>query len=204
MTDRLSSGLLPSGLLSSRRRSGRLLIGVAALGIGLCLAPLAAPYINNNFHVVADGEAYRSAQPSPGDIRRYFAQHRIATILNLRGASPGSTWYDREVATSSELGIQHVDFRMKANRVLTSDEAKRLEAILETAPRPLLIHCRDGADRTGLVASLFSALVGGGTEQAAEDQLSIFYGHYALPLVGTWEMDVSWENLEPTIGFPDS
>lgn len=40
---------------------------------------------NGNIHTVAQGEAFRSAQPSPQKLERYVQAHGIRTVINLRG-----------------------------------------------------------------------------------------------------------------------
>ncbi len=177
---------------------------IAFAAVVLGLLPAAAPHINNNFHVLVEGKGYRSAQPSGAEIRRYFAQYRIATILNLRGASPGSGWYDEEVRTARELGLYHEDFAMSGRQQLAPYQILQLVRLMENAPKPLLIHCEAGADRTGLASALFMVEVAGRSEKEAESELSLRYGHYALPVIGTWEMDLSWEAAEPYIGFAKS
>ena len=67
-----------------------------------------------------------------------------------------------------------------------------------------MLYCEAGADRTGLASALFMAEVAGRSEKEAESQLSLRYGHYAIPVIGTWEMDRSWEAVEPYIGFAKS
>jgi protein tyrosine/serine phosphatase len=185
-------------------RRCRIAIWIASGAVALALLPATAPHIKNNFHTLVEGQAYRSAQPSPQEIRSYFTEHKIATILNLRGSNPGSSWYDGELSTARELGIAHIDFGMSARRELTPQRVLQLVSIMKRAAKPLLIHCKAGADRTGLASALYLAEIAGQDEAASESQLSLWYGHYAIPLIGTWEMDLTWEAAEPFIGFPKS
>ena len=65
------------------------------------------------------------------------------------------------------------------------------------APRPILIHCRSGADRTGLASVVYLARVAHADEETAERQLSIRYGHFAVPFFSSaYAMDESWEDME--------
>jgi len=76
-----------------------------------------------------------------------------------------------------------------------------LIALLRSAPKPVLIHCKQGSDRTGLASALYLAALAKAGEPVSEEQLSVRYGHIAIPLVGTYEMDRSFEAMEPRLGF---
>ncbi len=183
---------------------------VAATG-GLCLAVILAigafagkALLTGNFGAVVDGQVYRSAQPSNTLMTRDVRRYGIRTIINLRGANPGERWYDKEMADAKALGVAHIDFRMSAKHELTQEQAKRLIDLMATAPKPLLIHCNSGSDRTGLAAALYVASIAKRGEEAAEDQLSLRFGHLSLPFIPEYAMDETWEKLEPWLGFTDS
>lgn len=176
----------------------RLLFPIAALCLALLY--LAALQIGGNFHPVLDGIAYRSAQPEGRDLARWTAQSGLRSVVNLRGAHPGTGWYDAEVRQSARLGLAHYDFGMSAGQQLSQARAAQLVALLKAAPKPVLIHCKSGADRTGLAAALLVAALHG-DERTAEAQISFRYGHIALPHTAAWPMDESWESLEGWLGY---
>ncbi|SEN04061.1 Tyrosine phosphatase family protein [Loktanella fryxellensis] len=130
--------------------------GVAVLGLTCFLTWL---QVSGNFHAVSPGVVYRSGQMDGQDLARWRREVGIASVLNLRGARPGADWYETELALTDRLSIQHIDFELSEARDLTDDEVARLTAVMRDAPKPLLIHCRAGADRTGLAA----AICGGGS-----------------------------------------
>ena len=160
--------------------------------------------LTGNFHTVIPGTLYRSAQPSAADISGYHQAYGIKTVVNLRGEHPGEDWYEAEVAEAGRLGIDHVDFYMSASLELSQAQAEELLSIFERAQRPLLIHCKAGADRSGLAAALYLAAVSKHGEEAAEEQISLRYGHVSIPFAGAFAMDETFEVLEPWLGFPDS
>lgn len=170
----------------------------------LFLTYLAYLQISGNIHAVVAGEAYRAAQLSPEMIEETAERYGIKTIINLRGENTGNDWYDREVREAERLGIRHMDFRMSAGRELTSEEAKNLISLLESAEKPILIHCKAGADRTGLASAFYVAAVAKLGEKAAEDQISIKYGHFSLSFISTYAMNRTFEAMEPMLGFTDS
>ncbi|MFN3278664.1 MAG: tyrosine-protein phosphatase [Paracoccus hibiscisoli] len=152
-----------------------------------------------NLHAVLEGEVYRSAQPSAAQLEEWTAAHGFRSVLNLRGPS-NATWYRAERQTAKRLNLTHADFAMRDSEILTPDRAAALMALMEALPKPVLIHCKAGADRTGLAAALYLAGQGHG-EQQAEAQISFRYGHVSLPVSAAWPMDQSWEAMEPSFGF---
>ena len=161
--------------------------------------------INGNFHTVVEGQFYRSSQLSPAALETYIREYGIKTVLNLRGAALGRKWYDDEQETTKSLGVAMVDFGMSATKPLTTDRATELVAVLKNAQKPILVHCLDGADRTGLVSVIYASQIAGENEKTAEGQLTPLYGHFGVPLVSpTFAMDSSWENLETFFGIQGS
>lgn len=156
-----------------------------------------------NFHTVVAGELYRSAQLDARDIPRLQETYGIRTIINLRGAGT-SDWYRQEVAASQAAGIRHLDFPLSAGRELTQEQVEGLIALMREAPKPILVHCQGGADRSGIAAALYLGAIAKAGEYAAEWQLTPYYGHIPLPFMRAWAMDETWERIEPWLGFPDS
>tara|TARA_R110002124_G_scaffold218645_2_gene384547 strand:+ start:27385 stop:28002 length:618 start_codon:yes stop_codon:yes gene_type:complete len=180
-------------------------VGIVAGGaFALLLGYVTVVAVTGNFHTVSDGQVYRSAQPSAHSLARYHRKFGIQTVINLRGENESESWYRDEIETSERLGIRHINFRMSAKRGITKKEAWRLIGIMQRAPKPLLIHCESGADRSGLASALYVAAVERLGEQAAEDQLSLRYGHIAAPFGKGWGMTVTFEEMEPSLGYSDS
>lgn len=182
---------------------------VRGLAFFMLLITITAGYygvmrLAGNFHTTIPGELYRSAQPSPAQLASYKETYGIKTIVNLRGENSGRAWYDKEVAASSRLGLKHLDFRMSARHELSQDEATALLSILKQAEKPILIHCEGGADRSGLAAALYVAALAHGSEEDAEAQISIRFGHISLSANPAFAMDRTFETLEPWLGFPNS
>lgn len=188
--------MMPRGFL----RRSLVAVVLAAAGLAGYLGWLQA---SGNFHAVVPGEFYRSAQVTPEALRAYRTEDGIRSVINLRGADPGAGWYDRETASADALGIAHYDFAMSDRRQLSDADAARLVALMRAAPKPLLIHCRAGADRTGLAAALYLTAIAGVDVERAEGQLSIRYGHVGLPVVSAaYPMDESWERFERPLRRP--
>jgi len=182
----------------SWKRAG---LGTALVAIA-CGAYLGGIQLTGNFAEIVPGEVYRSNQPSAQDINYYAKIYGIRTIVNLRGANKAS-WYAEEADAARKHGIKLIDFRMSASRALTSDQTDRLIALLKDAPKPILIHCKSGSDRTGLVSVIYLNRLAGIDEETAEGQLSVRFGHIGIPyLSSAYAMDQSWEELEKHFGLP--
>lgn len=179
-------------------RGGLLGLVLAVLLPGGYLAGL---QVSGNFHTVIPGELYRSGQPDAEAIERAAALG-IRTIINLRGEKPEKAWYQAEAEAAERSGITLVNFRMSARHPLSTGDAAQLLALMESAEKPLLIHCRAGADRTGLASALYLSRAGE-TERAGA-QLSPYYGHIPLSLVPESAMSESFETLRPLASYQGS
>ncbi|MDG3004110.1 tyrosine-protein phosphatase [Paludisphaera mucosa] len=161
------------------RRSAQY-FGLAAL---LFFGSLALrPYVSQNLGVIAPGRALRSAQPTSG-LKGLIDEHRLASILNLRGGEPGDDWYAHEVRTTAGAGVDFFDLPLSAVRRPSRRELLLLIDVLVAARPPLLIHCRAGADRTGLATVVYNLMVLGRPPEEAMAAFTVFHGHF--PIFGT-------------------
>lgn len=187
------------------RRLIKSLVVTMAVGFVGLVAFLAFLQISGNFHEVSRGTVYRAAQMDGQDLVRWTQEHGIASVLNLRGRNDGADWYETERAVSERLGVVHIDFAMSAQAELTDAEVRALVQVMRDAPKPMLVHCRAGSDRTGIASALYLAGIEGRAEAEAEHQLSIRYGHVGLRWISkAWAMDETWERIEPWLGYPSS
>ena len=173
-----------------RLRKALLLALIPGLAIGVFALYLVA---NHNFHVVAPGILYRSGQMSGAALAKSIQEHGIKSILNLRGAGNGQDWYTAEITVAQQFGVEHFDYPLSATRELNAQEMDDILDTIERAPKPMLIHCKSGSDRTGLIGALYLYSVKGEPANKAGRQLATLYGH--LPFLfwsGTIAMDRSY------------
>jgi protein tyrosine/serine phosphatase len=154
-----------------------------------------------NLHTLVPGEVYRSAQVDTDDIQHYQQKYGIRSIINLRGENIGKPWYDEEIAAAKSANITHINFRMAAKRELTVEQGKELIELMRNAPKPMLIHCKSGADRTGLAAALYMAAIENQPKHIAERELWPIYGHLPLPFLREYAMDITFDKMKPTLGY---
>ncbi len=151
--------------------------------------------LTGNFHTVSDGALYRSGQLSGTQFTDRIRQHHIRTIINLRGNNAGDRWYDDELKASAGTGVQHIDFAISAGRELTDDQVRALAGLLATSPRPILIHCEAGSDRSGLASALYKLLIEHRPPEDAAAQLSLRYGHFPWLGSRTMAMDRTFARI---------
>lgn len=180
-----SFGWLPRRVRKTLKHSVLSLTLVAAAPVGWA----AFLQLTGNVHIVEQHVLYRSAQLDGDDLEALIRNEGIATILNLRGAGPGQRWYVQEIQATAAAGARHLDLAMSANQQPDSRTLKRLIEILRTAPKPLLVHCSGGADRSGLAAAIYELLVANKSPTEAAQQLSFRYGHFPWLTSRTGAMD---------------
>jgi undecaprenyl-diphosphatase len=171
-----------------------------SIAILLPLLLLSAGYLyvqeSHNFHPITDGEAYRSAQLDREEFEYYINRYNIKSIINLRGENPEAPWYKEELGISAEHNIKHYDIALSSSREPTEEDVRKLIEIFRTAPRPVLIHCLAGADRSGLAGAMWKLIIDKEPKSEAEKQLSILYGH--LPVGKACAMDRFFRNWDPS------
>jgi hypothetical protein len=122
----------------------------------------------------------------PDRLREFIREYHIRTIVNLRGCCPEFDWYVNECRVTHEAGVSQEDVTLSAIRLPAPSEVRRLLDVLEHSEYPILLHCRQGVDRTGLAAVLVKLLEPGVTLPEARRQLGLIYGY--VPFNGTEAM----------------
>ncbi|MEM8788416.1 MAG: sulfur transferase domain-containing protein [Pseudomonadota bacterium] len=134
-----------------------------------------------NFARVDDG-VWRANQPSPATVRAW-AGRGIRTVVNLRGEIQGGA-YALEADACRRAGLTLINHRMVSRAPPTVEQVLGLKAIFETAERPLVFHCKSGADRSGIAAALYVLMMKGGTPAQAQSHLSLRHLHISLSRAG--------------------
>ena len=68
----------------------------------------------------------------------------------------------------AEQGLRHETFSLSASRAPTDDELQKIFWLLrDDSLKPILLHCRGGSDRTGVIGALYGIeFLGQSKEQA--------------------------------------
>ncbi|WP_456451885.1 fused DSP-PTPase phosphatase/NAD kinase-like protein [Hydrogenimonas sp.] len=108
-----------------------------------------------NLHPVVKGEAYRSAQPTPWQLKKLVRRYGFKSVVNLRGAKPHKPVWALEKRACDEMGVALLDVSIFSRRIPDDTMLLALKNAFEKAPKPMLMHCKAGADRSSLAAVLY-------------------------------------------------
>ena len=108
-----------------------------------------------NFHWVVPGEAARAMQAWAGGIGSFLEKRGLKAIINLRGRNDDLSWWKNETAALQARGFAHLDAMLDSRRLPTRAMLARLIEAFDTAPRPFLLKCSGGQDRTSFAAALY-------------------------------------------------
>jgi predicted protein tyrosine phosphatase len=114
--------------------------------------------IKANFREVVPQKVYRSAQPSPTQLKKWVHRYGIRTVINLRGNAGKAT--EDEQAAANELGIKMITIDFDSSSLPRRGSLAKLIQTIETADQPILMHCHNGVERTGLASTLAAMAIG--------------------------------------------
>ncbi len=107
---------------------------------------------------------YRSALPDAGAVT-LLEKLRIATVINFLPESD-SNWL-------ANPGIEQVRLPYRTNHVDDAQVLKALRTIQAAeAKGPVLMHCKHGSDRTGLIAAMYRVVVQGWSKEDALGEMT--------------------------------
>jgi undecaprenyl-diphosphatase len=130
----------------------------------------------DNVYAVEEGVFYRSHQLAADVLDKYIKLYGIKTVINLRGDDDKEWTRQEKVVTESNGGL-FFSLSMSAVYLTTRENLIQLLTIFEAAPRPMIVHCIGGADRTGEVSALWVLDQQKKDVVEALKQLDIKYGH---------------------------
>ena len=115
----------------------------------------------------------RTNQPSPRQLAGWKARG-IRTVINLRGARD-EAYYALEKDACERLGLTLIDAPLDSRDPPQKDRVHRARELFRTIEYPVLIHCKSGADRAGMMAVFYRHFHLGEPISVAIEQLSKKY-----------------------------
>jgi len=120
---------------------------------------------------------YRSSHPMPYQLRA--AQRAgVRSVLSLRGDEThvGSNRLEWEACT--ELGLKLVHYPIGSRDAPSREQVLDINQLFATLERPILVHCKSGADRAGFASTLFLLMQEQRPLEEALRQMSFWrFGH---------------------------
>lgn len=142
----------------------------------------------DNFHKVSD-VLYRSGQPSRYD---FFVLEKqgIKTVLNLR--------YHHEDDIPQEVKLQAKHLPMNAGS-LTKKEIVDALHVIRDSPKPVLVHCWHGSDRTGAICAAYKIVfMDCAVDATIDEMVNGGYGFHGFFYKNIPELmkGIDWEQLK--------
>ena len=183
-----------TGLLRSRK----ILRSIFAILLALLVSPSVfadAPSRPTNWATAVAGvdglgnlfqvspELYRSRQPSTGALKNILAQHPF-----VEGSAPIHTIVEllaiRDV-DGQVLGdaspVQHEWLKFNPFHPVDSDVLTFLRIVTDKASQPVLVHCAQGSDRTGMMVAIYRIVVQGWSkDDALKEMVDGGYGFHGV------------------------
>ncbi|HVG28219.1 MAG TPA: tyrosine-protein phosphatase [Pyrinomonadaceae bacterium] len=117
-----------------------------------------------NFHEV-NALLFRGGQPRPGGLRK-LAARGVKTVINLRGDD--KLMLDEERVVNS-LGMRYFNLPLSLGGRPSREQIARALALINAPEnQPVFVHCRKGADRTGVVIAAYRIAHDGWTADEAQ------------------------------------
>lgn len=124
-----------------------------------------------NLHKISDN-LYRSAQPTRQGMKN-LRLLGIKTVINLR-----PFYYDTDEIRGTEL--LNEELSVKPWHIEDEDVIRVLRIIRKKENGPFLIHCKYGADRTGVMSAMYRIVEQGWSQdEAIEEMVNGGYGFHA-------------------------
>jgi protein tyrosine/serine phosphatase len=134
-----------------------------------------------NAHWVSP-ELVRTNQPWPYQLK-WWRDRGVRTVLNLRG-EPHKAHHVIEADACARLGLEMTDFVVYSREAPTAAQVRGARHIFETAAYPMLMHCKSGADRAGMMSVLYRHFRLGQPVSEARAELSKRHGHFREGMTG--------------------
>jgi protein tyrosine phosphatase (PTP) superfamily phosphohydrolase (DUF442 family) len=129
---------------------------------------------------VEPGVLYRSGVLKPHNLKKVVDKYGIRTIVVLRlsrEGDPQPDWYNQEKEFCERNGLTFVHIPIRGNSPPTEEQlAQWLEVLDNPEYHPVLVHCAQGAIRTGIMTAIYEMEYRHRDNQKILDELDTF-GH---------------------------
>ena len=110
--------------------------------------------IRFNFHQISK-DVFRSSQPTMWQLKKLKEKYNLKTIVNLKDENRNSAYFHFEEEKCKELGLNLINVNISSRAFPTHEKILLYKDVIDKMELPVLIHCKAGADRTGIFCTLF-------------------------------------------------
>ena len=157
------------------------------------------PQFPKNFHKVNEN-LFRSGQPDKDEFESLYTFNSIRSVLNLRENDS-----DKDKIEAVNDGriekIQLYEIPLDTGKISEADLYKIL-TVIRDAPKPLLIHCWLGSNRTGCAVAAYRIVFENwSVEDAISELKKPEYGHYRIFYSNIPELlrKTDWQKIRTTV-----
>jgi hypothetical protein len=126
---------------------------------------------------IVPGRVYVCRQPEAGDLATAARERAIGVVLSLRDPTGSSSRFEDERREAARLGLRYEGLGFRRDAPVPRSSILGLIDLFETPGGAILVHCRQGVDRSGFAGAV-ARLLGGGSLEAAKGELSLWRGHF--------------------------
>jgi protein tyrosine/serine phosphatase len=94
-------------------------------------------------------------KPTPRLLRRWIPRLGLRTVVCLRQPQPWDRLVELERRVCAEAGVEFAYVNVYSRDMPSAEKLRELHDLLTRIQYPALIHCQGGADRSGLVSTLY-------------------------------------------------
>jgi len=123
------------------------------------------------FAVVEEGKLYRDGVRSRRELETAYRKAQFRTVVNLVSQEEAARpEFQDEAAMCREKGIELVRIAVKEGAQPTDEDVEKFLSVAKDASRwPLLVHCAQGIQRTGMMVAAYQQRVLGYDKQRTLD-----------------------------------
>ena len=122
-------------------------------------------------------DLFRSSHPMPYQLRG-ARRAGIRSVINLRGSDDSIASNVLERAECEKIGLPLAHFSFLSRAAPRVEDILGFDALLDQLPKPILLHCKSGADRAGIACAVYLLLKKNATPEEAAKQLCFWpHGH---------------------------
>jgi tyrosine-protein phosphatase SIW14 len=118
---------------------------------------------------------YRGGQPTSEGFANLRREVGVDTVVRLSLGEEGAA---REQAEVESLGMQFVGIPWSTQNAPTSEQVQTFLAVFDSpAHTRVFVHCKAGADRTGVMIAVYRLAIDGWPIDRALDEMNAFHHH---------------------------